>query len=121
MQLRELRIARKMTQREVANALCIPVRTYQNYERGVNSPDVDLICEMADFFDVSVDSVVGHQKPGRPMRCDVCAQNEDESRLLESFRVLSSEGRTMVEEFARLLSTNDKFRDGLASDMFERI
>lgn len=110
-----------MTQREVAHALCIPIRTYQNYERGINSPDVELICQMADVFGVSVDGVVGHRAPVEPPQPEVLALSEEESLLLERFRSLLPEGQAMVIELARLLSTSVKFHDETHVDMPERI
>jgi len=96
-----------MKQREVAQALYIPLRTYQNYERGINSPDIDLICSLADLFAVSVDELVGHEASGKDKDEDALALEETE--LLEDFRALTDEGRKLVRDLERMLLTSDRF------------
>lgn len=53
--LRATRMARGYTLQKTADALDIPLRTYQNYEAGVREPHLDLLASMADFFNVPVD------------------------------------------------------------------
>ena len=53
--LRATRIFRGYTLQKTADALDIPLRTYQNYEAGVREPHLDLLTSIADFLCVPVD------------------------------------------------------------------
>lgn len=57
--IRELRKERNMVQQDVADAFSIRVRTYQGYEYGESYPDVTKLIAIADYFDVSLDYLVG--------------------------------------------------------------
>lgn len=57
--LRELRIIRGLTQKQVAEQLKISTRAYSHYEIGDRDPSVTQIIELCDFFDVSADYLIG--------------------------------------------------------------
>lgn len=66
MRLKELRQNRKLTQRQVAEAIhCSPV-VYSRYERGEREPDIETLCRLADYFRVTVDALIGHTLPQQP-------------------------------------------------------
>lgn len=53
---------RKLTQKDVALFLGVDRSTYNKYETGDSEPNFDTICRLADFFDVSVEYLMG--RPG---------------------------------------------------------
>ena len=57
--LKELREERELTQKEVAAALNINAVTYLHYEKSQREPPLSLLADMAKFFDVSVDYLLG--------------------------------------------------------------
>jgi transcriptional regulator with XRE-family HTH domain len=57
--LKQLRKERKYTQQQMADALGITLRAYQMYEGGENGPGVSGLIALADYFDVSLDYLVG--------------------------------------------------------------
>lgn len=57
--IRLLRKEKGMTQKEVAEGLDIGYRAYQCYEYDQRYPDVPGLVAIADFFDVSLDYLVG--------------------------------------------------------------
>lgn len=59
LRMKELRKERKMTQQELADVFSVRVRTYQGYEYGASYPEVTKLIAIADFFDVSLDYLVG--------------------------------------------------------------
>lgn len=59
LRMKELRKECKMTQREMADTFDVRVRTYQGYEYGESYPEVAKLIAIADFFDVSLDYLVG--------------------------------------------------------------
>lgn len=57
--IRNLRIDRGFTQKQVANHLGISQNTYSQYEIGVLNYPVDAVCKLADFYSVSTDYLLG--------------------------------------------------------------
>lgn len=52
--LKELRKEKKLTQEQLAEKLNVSGRTVSRWETGSNMPDIGMLVEMADFFDVSI-------------------------------------------------------------------
>lgn len=57
--LRELRKAGKQTQKTMAAFLNISERAYQHYELGDREPPLSKAVALADYFNVSLDYLVG--------------------------------------------------------------
>ena len=57
--LRQLRKVREVTQAQLAAAIGITDRACRRYEAGENEPTLSVIQGIADFFDVSVDFLMG--------------------------------------------------------------
>ena len=57
--LKELREARGMTMKEVAQRLGMPYTTYVNYEKGLREPNSETLIVLADFFETSIDYLIG--------------------------------------------------------------
>lgn len=53
--LREMRMKRGFTQQNMADALDIALRSYQCYETGTRKPSFDLLIQIADTLNVSID------------------------------------------------------------------
>ena len=56
--LKELREANRYTQDYVSSQLNIERPTYSNYEIGKRMPPLDLLVDIADFYQISLDSLV---------------------------------------------------------------
>ncbi len=57
--LKQLRNERRFYQRELAEYLGVSVRTYQFYESGHNEPNIKSLIALADFYNVTIDYLVG--------------------------------------------------------------
>lgn len=57
--LKELRIARELSQKDVATQLGVSTRAYSHYEIGDRDPSIELLKTLCDFFDVSADYLIG--------------------------------------------------------------
>ena len=57
--LKELREERHWNMSEAAKHFKLPYTTYVSYEKGARTPGFDLVCEMAEFYDVSVTYLMG--------------------------------------------------------------
>lgn len=59
MELKRLRNKSNLTQRQVAEAVGIGLQAYSYYEKGERQPQFQTLCKLADFFDVTVDELLG--------------------------------------------------------------
>lgn len=57
--IRGLREDRDLTQTELSKILFCSQRVYSNYERGDIDIPTDILIRLADFYDVSVDYLLG--------------------------------------------------------------
>lgn len=57
--LKELRLERGLTQKELALALGMNAVTYLHYEKGQREPPLSILADIAKYFDVSVDFLLG--------------------------------------------------------------
>lgn len=59
--LRELRESRGLTLEQVAEALDLRNQYVSNYELGKRRPDFDTLKKFADFYNVSIDYILGRE------------------------------------------------------------
>ena len=57
--IKELRKEKKLKQQQLADQFSVKLRTYQGYEYGESYPEVAKLIAIADYFDVSLDYLVG--------------------------------------------------------------
>ena len=62
MRLKELRAEKGATQKEVAEVICCSPLVYSRYEREVREPDIDTLCRLANYFEVSLDYLVERER-----------------------------------------------------------
>lgn len=58
MRLKELRIASKTTQKAVADSIGCTATVHSRYEREERKPDIQTLCRLANYFQVSIDYLV---------------------------------------------------------------
>ena len=59
--IRNFRKDLKMTQEQLAEALGVTVGAVYKWENGRSTPEVNLLIEMADLFETSVDVLLGYK------------------------------------------------------------
>lgn len=57
--LKELRLSRNLTQKQVYEAVKMSAIGYQRYEYGEREPSFSKLLALADYFDVSLDYLAG--------------------------------------------------------------
>lgn len=60
--LKKERTNRKLTQKQIADILHIERGSYAKYETGTNTPTVENLLKLADFYNVSADYLLGRYK-----------------------------------------------------------
>lgn len=72
--LTALRKEKKLLQADIANKIGIARATYGAYEQGTRQPDFETLEKIADFFEVSVDYLLG-----RTNTTEITPQEQDEA------------------------------------------
>lgn len=58
--LKKLRIEKGKTQQELAKVLNVTQSTYNYYEVGKTQPNIEQLKKIADYFEISIDTLVEH-------------------------------------------------------------
>ena len=61
MRLRDLREDNDITQNQIASILNVKQNTYSQYENGKREVPIDILWKLADYYNVSIDYLVGRQ------------------------------------------------------------
>ena len=69
--LKELRKEKNLTQEQFAEQLGISNRTVSRWETGNNMPDISLLTEIAEFYDVSIPELINGERKSEEMNEDV--------------------------------------------------
>lgn len=64
--LKHLRLEKGLSQLEMASELDMPQSTYQQYEAGINEPRFSTVIQIADYFNVSIDYLIGRTNVREP-------------------------------------------------------
>ena len=95
--LKELRKEKSITQEQLAEHLNVSGRTVSRWETGSNMPDISLLVELSEFYDVSIPEIINGERKSENMNEEVkevansmseYALAEKES-MLKEIRVLS--------------------------------
>lgn len=99
MRLKELRISENKTQSEIAKEINITQFTYSNYENGKTEPTVEILCQLANYYGVSLDYLVG-----RDFNNEFGYMSEEEQGLVREFRKLNKLNKVrIISQLAGLL------------------
>lgn len=102
--LKEVRKRSNHTQEEVSKKIGIARTTYSGYETGNAEPDNDTLQKIANFYDVSVDYLLGRDENNK-------TYNNEETTI-----------KLIQEEAARIgLTTDDPRFQKLLSDAFDML
>ena len=63
--MKELRVERNLSQKKIAADLGIGITTYCRYELGEREPGASLLDQMADYYDVTTDYLLGRSNERR--------------------------------------------------------
>lgn len=93
--LRLLRVEKELTQEELGKILGVGKTTISQYESETRKPDADMLRRIAEFFDVSVDYLLGLTDIKKPYDNGTLAAHRTDDPLKE----LPEEARRSLEEF----------------------
>jgi len=103
--LKSLRENNKMTKAELCKRLDVIYTTYNNWETNASKPQIPDLCMLADFYNVSVDYLVGHSVKEMPAT--------EAQALLQKYNKLSDKDRRLVNiliDGMNIISDEDELR-----------
>lgn len=102
--IRDLREDRDLTQDALCKELNMHKTTYTNYEQGKHTIPLDFAVTLADYYDVSVDYIVG--RTDCPRSVATGKLSADEELIIRLFLRLSERNKGKAEQFLEQLYDN---------------
>ena len=108
--LKSLRLETGLTRADLSRAVNINQGTLANYENEIRQADYKTLIILAEYFDVSVDYLLGRESMANETTNQVSAEHypkplsQTEKQLLSCFRNLSSDSREIVLNLAKNLN-----------------
>lgn len=99
LRIQELREEKGLTQGNVAEAIGTSRTNIGRWEKGLNEPSYAFVVKLANFFDVSVDYLIGNdeERNQSPTPINTLSQLTDEEReLLKFFRAIGKPARDAI-------------------------
>ena len=75
--LKELRKEKGITQAQLAETLNVSARTVSRWETGSNMPDISLLVDIADYYDISIPEIINGERKSEIM-------NEEERKIAKT-------------------------------------
>lgn len=101
MKLLELRNAKKLTQNELSEKLEINQATYNGYEQEKREPRLKILCKIADFYDVSLDYLIGRYR-----KDEIGYLTDDDRQIIKIIQQLNQECKLLLKGYAIALYEN---------------
>lgn len=105
--LRQLRLEKKATQQEVAAAVAVDRTTYVKWETGKNSPPINSLEALAEYFNTSTDYLLGrsvNKEKTPPAEAEDVTFDDFSYAMYEEGQFLTEEQKTALLNMARQLS-----------------
>ena len=95
--LKKLREDASISQKAVADAIGVSQQSVNKYENHNIEPDIETLIRIADFFETSVDYLIGHTTVRRKIEeVHVFELNDRESKVMEQYRSLTAKQKACV-------------------------
>lgn len=88
--LRELRKEKQLTQEQLAERFGVTSRSVSRWETGSNMPDLSILVELADFYDVDIRDIIDGERKGEDMN------KEEKERLQLVANYAETEKNTLL-------------------------
>ena len=95
--IKELRKKSKITQAELSDSINIGQSTLANFENGKRTIPIDIIIQLAQFFNVSADYLLGLSTS--PDACKTIYGEQlsaEEKEIVEAYRTINADGKRIL-------------------------
>ncbi len=101
--LKGLRKQKELTQEQLAEKFNVSTRTVSRWENGNNMPDLDILMELADFYEVDLRELLDGERKSETMN------SESNETVIKAAEYASSETERYTKRVHRLLLTGAVF------------
>lgn len=103
--LKKLRNEKGISQKSLAEILGVTQQTVSNYETGEIEPDITLLSRMADYFETSIDDLVGRAKiRGIDEKGKTIQMTDAEMEMILKYRSLNDRKKKCVDVLMETLA-----------------
>lgn len=95
--LKELRKQKGLTQEQIAEKFNVSNRTVSRWENGSNLPDLDVLIELSDYYEIDLRELLGQERKSEKM------DNEMQETLLKAADYTSTETQRYTKRVHLLL------------------
>ena len=107
--LKQLRLSRHLTQQQLAMRMDLAQQTIYKYENCISEPDIHTLIRFANFFDTSVDYLIGNtDNPQRPGTYRETALTAEELEHIRAYRSMPNKMHHLINELVSELSVYDE-------------
>lgn len=100
--LKKLRQESGISQQRLGNAIGVSQQSINQYENHNIEPEIEILRRMADYFNTSIDYIVGHTDIRRKIESTEPHQlNGRESELIARFRALNEDEKQSIESVVK--------------------
>ena len=99
MKFKELRKERNLSQLDLTKQLKIARTTYNGYETGRSEPDLQTLCQIADFYGVSLDYLCDHKS----LALELPPLDENQKQLIKVITQLNRDNLGLAYGFVMAL------------------
>jgi len=107
--LKSIRVAKRLTQKQVAEHIGVNTQTYATYERGRNEPPAEIIIRLSYLYNIPTDFILQKDNVTKE-KSTVMKQLDDFDAVIDEMRgkILSGDAETR-KEIGRLADNLGKF------------
>lgn len=108
-----LRVAKGMTQEQLAAMLCVSPAAVSKWERNLANPSIEMLWALADYFECSIDELVGREKKRLKKvgiyDCEKMRLAEVAEELLMCSEISRKEGLLALDDRMKVYKGESKF------------
>jgi transcriptional regulator with XRE-family HTH domain len=94
--LKEIRLQNNLTQKELSEQTKIIRQNISRYENGEVEPNISTLIKLADYFNVSVDYLIGHRQNNK---IDISGLSEAQQNIIKMTTELDETNAIRVESY----------------------
>lgn len=107
--LKEIRKRLGLKQDDVAKYLNISAATYSRYENGIHEPDIETLIKLADFFNVSIDYLLGREESAiERLEKNLAQLDPNIQQAYRSLQEMDEEDLAMTLELIKVIEERKK-------------
>ena len=108
MRLNEIRIENGKTQQDIVNYLHCSYNKYASWEQGRTQPSIEDLIILSDYFNVTIDYLVGRESEDGVVIVSGNELSKDESALIDKLRCLDPLNKELAYQYVDFLSERQK-------------